>query len=96
MIAVKDAIQKAREFFRNVKEQDNPRNVQLEEVDQSEDGQYWLITLGYDAAYREIGPVMGQDFFTGKRQIASIPREYKILKIARDTGDVLAMNNRLP
>ena len=58
------------------------RHVLLEEVEQTDDGRYWLITLGYDSVSRTalLGPGLG--------------REYKTFKLDAKTGKVLKMKIR--
>jgi len=59
------------------------RNVLLEEVDQTDDGRYWLITLGYNG------------FATGAAILRpGSGREYKTFKLDARTGKVLKMKIR--
>ncbi len=60
------------------------QNVMLEEVEQSDDGRYWLITLGYDSVSRA-AVVLG---------LRGQAREYKTFKVDANTGEVLSMKIR--
>lgn len=90
MVDIKWSVDRALEFFKSV--YPVPHNgVLVEEVEVSDDGKYWLITLGYDVAVTSEGKAL--------HGIASVfeqkaRREYKIFKIDRETGEVKAMNIR--
>jgi len=69
MLDVKEAAQKASEYFAALYADQGVSKVQLEEVELTDDGQYWLITLSY--------PIVGAALsFPPKRQ-------YKVFKIKR-------------
>ena len=53
-------------------------NVKLEELELSEDEQYWLITLSYDE----------------EDSVGIKNRKYKTFKVKSETGDVVAMKIR--
>ncbi len=85
MLDVKQAAQKASEYFTTLYTGRNTANVQLEEVELTEDGRYWLITLSYPLA-----SLTGLSEFLGKGG----PREYKVFKIDASTGEVKSMKIR--
>lgn len=82
MLDVKEAAQKASEYFAGLYSDQKLPNVQLEEVELSEDDKYWLITLSYP-----VPPELAALNFNYKRK-------YKVFKIDRDTGQVLSMKIR--
>ncbi len=79
MISVKEAAEKAGEYFTDLYH-DQFANVLLEEVERS-DG-YWLITLGYDRP-----PALPQFVRKG-------PRAFKVFKVDGETGEVISMKIR--
>lgn len=66
-------------------------NILLEELELSDDDAYWLVTLSYlDSQRREaaaIAPAMDMLGAGGKR-------EYKLVKINANTGEVRALRTR--
>jgi hypothetical protein len=83
MLDVKEAAQRASEYFATLFPHDLASKARLEEVELTDDGQYWLITLGYP---KEDTP----GFFFGP----ATPREYKQFKIEAATGKVVSMKIR--
>ena len=81
MLDVKEAAQRAAEYFAGLYAEQGIANVQLEEVELSEDGQNWLITLSYPAP-REVG------------SLAFRARKYKVFTIDASTGEVKSMKIR--
>ena len=53
-VGMKDAVSAAMKYFRELFP--NVSNLMLEEIEQSEDGKYWFVTLGYDSNRRK-GPL---------------------------------------
>ena len=59
----------------------------IEEVELTDDGRYWLITLSFDVPV-ELNPSMGTTLATvGERQ-------YKVFKVDARSGEVLSMKIR--
>lgn len=97
-IDVKTAVSAAIEYLRFLQDNisDELQNVRLEEVELSEDRNYWLVTLGYDV------PVKHQ---TALEKIMTSPalspgsptykREYKVFKVNSENSQVEAMNIRV-
>jgi hypothetical protein len=79
MLDVKEAAQRASEYFANLYADRDVSNIQLEEVELSDDGKYWLITLSYPdhAAF-----------------LTSFKRKYKVFTIDAATGEVKSMKIR--
>lgn len=82
MLDVKEAAQRASEYYAALYSQEAAANVRLEEVELSDDDQYWLITLSY--------PRPGLEALFGDNG----KREYKQFKIEASTGKVLSMKIR--
>ena len=83
MIDVKQAAQSASNFVTGLYANEIISDVRLEEVELTEDGKYWLITLSLPPPKSAISAV----FQIGARQ-------YKIFKVDADTGEVLSMKIR--
>jgi hypothetical protein len=83
MLDVKEAAQRASEYFAGLYSEQKISNVQLEEVEISDDGKYWLITLSYPVFPNELAPIQ----FLGKRK-------YKQFTIDAETGQVKSMKMR--
>jgi hypothetical protein len=82
MLDVKEAAQKASEYFTGLYSDQKIPNVQLEEVEITEDGKYWLITLSYP-----VPPELAALNFNFKRK-------YKVFQIDAKTGQVISMKIR--
>ena len=67
---------------------DDPKSLQdvlIEEIERSDDGRYWYVTLGYTR------PKLF-DFFGAR----PLPREYKVFEIESATREVKSMKIRKP
>jgi hypothetical protein len=82
MLDVKEAAQKAADYFAGLYAEQGIANVQLEEVELTADDRYWLITLSYPVA-----PELAQLNFNFKRK-------YKVFTIDAATGEVKSMKIR--
>jgi hypothetical protein len=85
MLDVKDAAHRASEYFAGLYADQSVSNVQLEEVELSDDGQYWLITLSYPERPHDVALVPINFAFK---------RKYKVFKIDAKTGEVKSMKIR--
>lgn len=83
MLDVKEAARRASEYFAGLYSDEKIDNVQLEEVEFSDDENVWLITLSYPVFPLEISPRQ----FLGKRK-------YKLFTIDAETGQVKSMKMR--
>ena len=90
-IDVKEAVRKVVAYFSKL----YPKlvtgaNLMLEEVEESEDGSYWLVTLGYDIQ-RHAYPLSGnlKDVFGPQ-----VVRHYKVFKVDANTGRIVSMKIR--
>lgn len=93
MIDAKSAVEAARTYLRSIQDMlDTPlNNLRLEEVELSEDDQYWLITLGYDNPNK---PRDLSNLSLVAPQLARLAREYKIFRIRSEDGEVKSMKIR--
>jgi hypothetical protein len=79
MVDGKQAVVKAMEYVKGVYETSQVGDLMLEEVERSEDGKHWYVTLGFSP--RQAGGSPAE-------------RSYKVVKIVVETGDVLSMKIR--
>ena len=73
---------KASEYFAGLYKNQGLSNIQLEEVELTDDGKYWLITLSYPVP----SEIAALNF--------NFKRKYKVFTIDRQTGDVKSMKIR--
>lgn len=83
MIDVKQAAQSASTFINGLYSGEMVSDVRLEEVELSEDGKFWMITLSFP-----LPSSLGIVYLGGGG------RQYKLFKIDADTGEVLSMKIR--
>jgi hypothetical protein len=84
MISVKDAVKAATAFFSELFP--NAKELRLEEVDMSEGGPWWEVTVSFE--------VPGNNPM--QSILASSHREYKIVRVDRDTGEPRSILIRKP
>jgi len=82
MINVKEATDKAKEYL--ISFFPDAEQVQLEEVELSEDKSHWLITLSYEGVSASVASSM----LVGKSVL------YKVFKLDAESGEVLSMKIR--
>ena len=92
MIDVKEAAKRAAEYFANLYDHSTYSDLQLEEVELTEDEKYWLITLSYALSQGPTGSL------NKVAEILNMPtsgqRKYKQFKIDAEHGKVHAMTIR--
>ncbi len=88
MVNVQNAVQNALSEFRTLLPQKSLINLELEEVEKTEKGN-WLVTLGYDEPSDSPLSRMSEAF-AGKTQV----RKYKQFEMDGNTGQFLAMRIR--
>ena len=79
LITAKTATINAKKYF---EELTGINKMSLEEVELSEDGRYWFITLGYD------------DLSEGLLLTIVQRKKYKVFKVNADSGQVISMKIR--
>ena len=89
MIEVKPAVAAAVASLKNF--YGEPADLLLEEVERSEDGKYWLITLGFSAPFPSNPRNPLQQLGAA---LKSSVRVYKVIKIDADTGEFVSMKIR--
>ena len=82
MINVKEATDKAKEYLTSFFP--DAENLQLEEVEQSQDKAHWLVTVSYEGISNSIA----SSLLVGKTVL------YKIFKIDAKNGEVVSMKIR--
>ena len=89
MIDVKQSINIAFEYFKELYKPEDLQDVSLEEVELSDDEQYWFVTLGFSRPPSKLTNPL-QAFAVQKL----LPRDYKVVKIHTESGQVLSMKIR--
>ncbi len=82
MINVKEATDKAKEYL--VSFFPDAENVQLEEVEMTEDKAHWFVTISYEGVSNSVA----SSLLVGKTVL------YKIFKIDAKVGEVISMKIR--
>jgi len=90
-VDVKTAVTAANSYLRDIKDLMKIRleSLRLEEVELSEDQGEWLITLGFDVPIKTNSLA---NLMAGTNSIYQ--REYKLLKVDSETGEVKSMKIR--
>lgn len=87
MIDMKEAVSRAISEAKNLYAEQALSNVQLEEVEITEDEKFWLITVGFQIADPSLSPTLAA---------AMAPkRQYKVFKIDRENGKFVSMRIRM-
>jgi hypothetical protein len=91
MINVKEAVNAAYNYLAEMSDliKTDLADLRLEEIERSEDERFWLVTLGYDRALKNnLLPALGLP------ERLQYQREYKLLKVNAETGEVEALKIR--
>jgi len=91
MLTVKEAVQAAEQWVRELYPKQELEHLRLEEVTLSEDDRYWRITLGWVEPAVQMPASIS--FALGK-DIHVLPRVYKTLEVDAETGAVKSMKIR--
>ena len=90
MVDIKEAMNTARNKIKEVYGQE-PTNFQVEEIEQSEDGKCWVITVGFN----ESPPMNPQNELQRLSFLLRPPvRVYRVIKINLESGDFISMKMR--
>ncbi|MCP4547229.1 MAG: hypothetical protein GY835_12290 [bacterium] len=81
MIDANTAVQKAYAFLDEMKDRLDLKDLSLEEVEFSEDGNAWRVTLSFS------GSTVASEKMTDSKP----PRSYKLFIIDGETGDLVSM-----
>ena len=89
MIDIKQAVKSATEYLISLYDSVELNDLMLEEVELSEDDQYWLVTLGFTTRISvSVEPVLK---IAGHKEAM---RQFKVIKINTITGEPLSMKIR--
>ncbi len=96
VVDVRSAAITAKNYFQSLTDLvDEHQNLRLEEVELSEDKNYWLITLGFDSHNKQyIHPALKKLNIDDMVIYPNYQRQYKIFKINTETGEVESMKIR--
>jgi hypothetical protein len=84
MITVKEAVKRAMLFLGELQESNPPEDVTIEEVELSNDGLFWLITISFFPAGSSIAAI------TGRKPV----KKYKVFRVDAESGEVISMKMR--
>jgi hypothetical protein len=87
MLDAKQAVANAMQSIQELYMPEKLEGLMLEEVQLSDDGHFWLITVGFTQATAGNNPIATT---AGNPK----PRVYKVVKIDADKGKMIAMNIR--
>jgi hypothetical protein len=88
MIDVKQAVRSAESYARELYQQDELRHLRLEEVEMSDDGREWKVTLGW------LEPAVSRNGLIVNGGVHRLPRVYKRFEVDAETGTVKSMKIR--
>jgi hypothetical protein len=91
MVDVKQAVSRAMSYLKELYPIEQFKDVLLEEVDLSEDNEYWNVTIGFT---RRQDTTSGGPMATLIGQSSEFKREYKVFQIDSKTGDLRSMRGR--
>jgi hypothetical protein len=83
---IKDAINAAINYMKRIL---NVKNVLLEEIDQTEDSEYWLFTLSHENLSKDKRKRTLSDYVT-----IPIDRSYRVIKMNKTKGTISSMKIR--
>jgi len=86
---VRDAVKMAVEYVADIFAAERPENIGLEEVFMNEQENAWEVTVGFSRPwdYRKAGILATMEALSPRRQ-------YKIVKINNQTGEVISIKIR--
>lgn len=91
-IDLKEAVEIAYSYFRQIYSSQEATNLLLEEVEEAPDGGYWLITLGFDTERAVRPPSLVPLILSLPRH--EMARVYKTFRVDSTTGRVVSMKMR--
>ena len=89
-IDVHEAVKAAIGFFEKSFAHEKTNHLQLEEVELSEDGRFWLITVGYDDPVAVMSELVKAPLLLRPRPL----RKYKVVRVDAETGKAVAVKIR--
>lgn len=91
VIEVREAVEAAKEFAREVFEYEDLKYLRLEEIELSRDEEYWEVTLGWVTPEDARRSTSGIALVKGATEL---PRTYKTFHVNAETGEVESMKIR--
>jgi hypothetical protein len=91
MVDVKEAVDKAMDYLKDMYQIDQFKDVLLEEVDLSEDNKFWNVTIGFT---RPQETTSGGPMATLIGQSAEFKREFKVFQIDAESAALRSMRSR--
>jgi hypothetical protein len=90
MLTVKEAVQVAQDWVRDLYPKSALKHLRLEEVELSDDERYWNITLGW------VEPAVAENAFAAalSSDVRVLPRVYKTLAVDVESSAVKSMKMR--
>ncbi len=94
-IDIKEAVRRAKEFAATLFEPERISKLGLEAVERSEDGRYWLVTLGFTrpqlvSVPRKTRSLSPLDQILPRPQ-SKPEREYKVFRVDTNSGEVVGV-----
>lgn len=96
MINVKEAVTAAMSFMTDLYNARELANLSLEEVELSDDGEYWSITLGYTRPVTSLQPHNPAATLQSYLNQQKIEQVYKVVSVRNQDGQVTSMKMRAP
>ena len=95
-VSVKDAVRIAVQYVRDLLSDESLSDLRLEEVERSESGDHWLITVGFSRPepQQSISPITNS--IAERLRGRVLNREYRIVKVLAGSGEVQWMKIRKP
>lgn len=90
MLTVKEAVQAAETWVRDLYPKKDLQHLRLEEVELSDDDRFWYITLGWAEPAVKESPLAA----AFRNEMHVLPRVYKKLEVNAETGAVKSMKIR--
>jgi hypothetical protein len=95
-IDIKEAVRRAKEFATTLFESEKILKLGLEAVEKSEDGRYWLVTLGFTRPHLFSVPKKTRSLSALDellpRPEAQPKREYKVFRVDMQSGEVIGVS----
>jgi hypothetical protein len=81
---VKEAVEKASQYLPEIFESAQDKELRLEGVEKTDDGQFWKVTFSYSGDSHDA---------EGRVTLMGRMREYKTVKLRNDSGEFIGAQN---
>lgn len=85
---VKQAVVKAKNYVKELFEEEKPANLALEEVKFDNSTSEWFITVGFNRPWDK-----PKNLFAEAAGLNDPRRSYKVVRISDETGEVISVKN---